>query len=579
MPQMTEVDLGQWEFPAAPWESDPALYLLPSVDSSRPGGASTPSISSIYDEESHSDTESESGRPFEDVGSQHLTGLLLNALVAGLTMAAFLLMIDSTILVTAIPTITTYFNSLADVGWYGSSYLLATCTLQMLFGKVYMFYNSKIVFLSAFLIFEAGSLICAVAQSSPMFIGGRVVSGVGGAGILNGAFTIMAAAAPLQDRPKLIGIILGVASTGVALGPLIGGALTQNASWRWCFYINLPAGAITVISLGLIRIPDARVSRNEGPVAIPEQIKRLDLPGCALFASSVISLLLALDWGGVTYAWNSATIICLFWTAGITLVLFLAWERHMGDTAMLPLSLLKQSAVSCAAAAGIMSYGGLYVIITYLPMWFQAVKDVSPLMSGVYYLPSVISTTLSTVGSGFLVSKYGQYTPFMIAGGALAAIAAGQMSTFVPSSGPELWVTYQLLNGIARGMMAQQPVTAMQANLSPELISIGTALVVFSQNFGASVFISLGQTTFENSLLTALGDIGDGVDVQKVADAGATDFRSAVPEGMVDAAVQAYNDGLISTFYLSAGASVVVFVLAWGFGFKSVKKTPDSESD
>lgn len=140
-------------------------------------------------------------------------------------------------------------------------------------------------------------------------------------------------------------------------------------------------------------------------------------------------LLLALDWGGMTYAWGSATIICLFWGSGLTLVLFLGWEWHMGDTGMLPLRLLGNPAVSCAAAAGLMSYGSLYVVITYLPMWFQAVKDVSPLMSGVYYLPSVISTTLATIISGFLVSRFGQYTPFMVGGGALPAICPPSQPT------------------------------------------------------------------------------------------------------------------------------------------------------
>lgn len=377
---------------------------------------------------------------------------------------------------------------------------------------------------------------------------------------------------------------------------MIGGALTENASWRWCkslrtpllppgqqrakskldpgFYINLPCGAVTVLALGLIRIPDARV-RFEHAASVTQQIWRLDLPGCGLFASSVVMLLLALDWGGVTYAWGSPTIICLFWGSGMTLVLFLGWEWHMGDTGMLPLRLLGNPAVSCAAAAGLMSYGGLYVIITYLPMWFQAVKDVSPLMSGVYYLPSVISTTLATIISGFLVSRFGQYTPFMVGGGALAAVAAGQMSTFTPASGPRLWVTYQLLNGIARGIMAQQPVTAMQANLPPEHISIGTALIVFAQNFGASVFISLGQTTFENSLHHGLEDVArssDDINVQAVSGAGATGFREVVSADAVGGVVEAYNGALVSTFYLSAGASVAVFLLAWGFGFQSVKK-------
>ncbi|KAL7916751.1 MFS general substrate transporter [Trichoderma velutinum] len=464
--------------------------------------------------------------------TQYLTGPLLTSLVLGLTMAAFLLMIDSTILVTTIPSLTTYFKSLQDVGWYGT-----------------------------------GSLICALAKSSLMFIIGRVVSGCGGAGILNGAFVIIAAAAPLESRPKLMGIILGVASLGVAVGPLIGGALTQRVSWRWCFYINLPAGAITVITLGLARIPNAKLQKHQSASRL-QQINSLDLPGCVLFAAAILMVLLALDWGGVSHPWDSPIIINLFWGSGVTLCLFLLWEYRKGEEAMLPLDLIRQRVIAFSAAASFMSYGGLYVIIVYLPLWFQALKEVSPLMSGVYYLPSVITTTL--------VSKIGFYTPFMLLGGALASVAAGLMSTLTPGSPVAAWVCYQLVNGIARGMLAQQPINAIQANLPKEQLSTGTALIVFCQNFGAAVFISISQTIFQNSLTTKLEDIVPAVDVSAVVEAGAIGFRDVVPSSQEEIVAAVYNKALITTFYLPAGLSVAVFGLAWGMGWVNIKKRKDA---
>lgn len=142
----------------------------------------------------------------------------------------------------------------------------------------------------------------------------------------------------------------------------------------------------------------------------------------------------------------------------------------------------------------------------------------------------------------------GYYSPFMIAGGAMAAIAAGLMSTLTPNSSAAAWVCYQLLNGVARGMMAQQPVTAIQANVSKEQLSIATALVVFSQNFGASLFISLGQTAFENSLLPALARFAPEVDAAMVSKAGATDFRSIVPASSIPGVLNAFNETLTVTF-------------------------------
>lgn len=167
------------------------------------------------------------------------------------------------------------------------------------------------------------------------------------------------------------------------------------------FYLNGPIGAITGISLAIIRIPNAKLE-TEVNVSLKKQLNRLDLPGCVLFSASVLMLLLAIDWGGVTYAWGSPTIINLLWGALFSLCIFLFWEYQQGPTSLLPLEIFRNPIVSCAAATSIMSYGGLYVIIMYLPLWFQAVKGVSPLTSGVDYLPSVVTTTIGTVLSGIL---------------------------------------------------------------------------------------------------------------------------------------------------------------------------------
>ena len=344
------------------------------------------------------------------------------------------------------------------------------------------------------------------------------------------------------------------------------------------FYLNLPLGAVTIIILILIRIPEAKLKVELKP-SFKEQVDRLDFPGCLLFVSTILMLLLAINFGGVSYSWDSATVIGLLCGAAGTMCLFLAWEHRKGESAMLPLGLFHNSIVSCATAAGVMSYGGLYVIIIYLPLWFQAIKGVSPLESGIYYLPSVITTTLAIIVSGFLglsspmatntaphpkyrlwrltviVSKFGYYTPFMVIGGALAAVAGGLLTILTPSSANAAWICYQLLNGIARGMMSQQPITAVQVNIPRDQLSIAMALVVFSQNFGAAVFISLGQTTFENSLLPALADLVPEVDAKKIARVGATNFRSVIPQSSLLGVVLAYNKAVVTTFVISLARS------------------------
>lgn len=506
----------------------------------------------------------------------YITGIALYAVLTGLTMAAFVLMLDTTIVVTAIPSITSAFNSLHDIGWYGSAYLLATCALQLPFGKIYQFHSSKFTFLSALVLFEVGSLICGVSTDSNMFIVGRAIAGCGGAGILNGGLTIIAAAAPLPKRPALLGILIGFSFIGLALGPLVGGALTQHASWRWCFYLNLPIGGVTFVALTIIRIPDAKVKVDSKPSTI-EKVDRLDLPGCAIFAPAIIMLLLALEWGGVRYSWSSPTIIGLFCGAAGTFCVFLAWESRRGDRAMMPLGLFRNSIVSCAVVANIMSNGAFFLITYYLSVWFQVVKNASPLMSGVYTLPSVLSQIIGTIGTGLVVSKFGYYTPFIIVGGALSAVASGLMSTFTPTSAVAAWVCYQLLNGFSRGMILQQPITAVQANLPKDQLAIGSALVAFCQNFGAAVFVSLGQTIFANSLSPALAKFAPDADARRVVSVGATNFRTVVPEASVKGVVLAYNQALTAVFYLSLGACCATFAAAWGLGWTNLKAKEEAE--
>lgn len=180
----------------------------------------------------HTDAEEDPEEPEDE--SKYLSGFKLGVLSLGLCLTTFVIALDNTIIATAIPKITTVFNSLNDVGWYGSSYLLTTCSLQPSFGKVYTYFDVKYTYLFALVIFEVGSVICAAATSSPMFIVGRAIAGAGAAALFSGGMTIIGYSVPLRKRAIYIAALSSMFGIASVIGPLLGGALTDKASWRWC---------------------------------------------------------------------------------------------------------------------------------------------------------------------------------------------------------------------------------------------------------------------------------------------------------------------------------------------------------
>lgn len=250
-------------------------------------------------------------------------------------------------------------------------------------------------------IFSLGSLICALANSSKMLIVGRAIAGMGGSGLINGSLTIIAACVPLQKRAVYMGFLMSFVQLGIMLGPLVGGALTEHASWRWCFWINLPPAAITIAFLLIIHIPDRTKKRTERTSVI-DTVMLLDIPGFLIFAPASIMVLLALQWGGTKYAWDSAMVIGLFCGSAGTLAVFMVWEYKRGEDAMVPWSMIRQQIVACACGVNLFFFGGQIIMSYYLAQYFQAVRGVSPTLSGVYLLPGILSQMLMAIVSGIL---------------------------------------------------------------------------------------------------------------------------------------------------------------------------------
>ncbi|KIW86763.1 uncharacterized protein Z519_12549 [Cladophialophora bantiana CBS 173.52] len=506
-----------------------------------------------------------------------LLGRQVYILFAAVFVSTFLIALNGSIIATAIPKITTHFNSLKDIGWYGSAYLVATCALQPLVGRIYTHFPTKHTYVTFASIFSVGALVCATAGSSKALIIGRAVQGCGGAGVVNGAFAIIAAAASKEDRPLLIGIAVSLTSIGTIVGPLVGGALTQDVSWRWCFYINLPPSGLVICAFLLLPIPEQVKKQPVRSNLKAIVTKELDLVGFAIFAPACVMFLLAMIWGGNQYRWNSSVIIGLFCGAFGAFVVFAAWEVFKGEKAMIPPALARNRLVVFGCFTSFLQVGALLSLSYYLPIWFQVVKDESPVMSGVMVLPTAIAQAIGSIIAGKLVQVIGYCTPWALFGCVLTSIGSGLMTTFTPSTGAGPWIGYQILTGTGRGSVVQMPITAIQNFLPAKEVSIATSQVFFWQYLGGSVFLAISETIFTNTLRSSLKTYTPGVNPESIINSGASAVRSSVPPDELGGLLRAYNHAIVSTFYLAVGASSAAFLTSIGMGFQRLSKKESKE--
>ncbi|KAK8054932.1 major facilitator superfamily domain-containing protein [Apiospora rasikravindrae] len=486
---------------------------------------------------------------------EYVTGIRLALVITSAIVACFLMLVDTMVISTAIPRITDEFRSLPDVGWYAGVYQFGIAAPQPLIGKIYTHFKTKWTFLFFFLLFELGSVLCGAAINSPMLIVGRVIAGLGAAGIINSAITIVSSCAPLGKRPALLGLVMGIQQLGLVVGPLIGGAFTTYSTWRWSFYINLPIGSITVLLTIILRIPEQTPKRTPFQV-LPQLHHHLDLIGFALFAPAVIQLLLALQYGWNQYAWNSSQVIGLF----------------CGDGALLPAAMIRRRTVWSAAMFNPFQMVGIYGLFYYLPIYLQSVYNASAIMSGVYVIPFIVPQLLAAGMSGGVLQKTGYVIPVAVFSLVLSSIGAGLMSTLQANSSVGGWVGFQILAGVGSGAALQLGLISIQSVTSGEELSSGMAFMVFTQSLFPAIVLPLCNVVLVSSLKTQLPIHAPGLDVAAVIEAGATSFRKVVDAEDLVGVITAYAQSVDRVFYLNATMIVASGLFIWGIGWYDIRK-------
>ncbi|KAJ6005390.1 MFS general substrate transporter [Penicillium sp. IBT 35674x] len=497
-------------------------------------------------------------------------GTKLVLITISLMLAVLCVALDNTIIAVAIPRITDQFHNLNDVGWYASSYLLTTCSFQLLYGKFYTLFNIKWVFLVALCIFELGSLICGVAPTSTVLIIGRAIAGLGSAGIFTGALITVGHIVELKKRPIFFSMIGGVYGIASVAGPLMGGAFTDHATWRWCFYVNLPIGGITAVGiLFLLKLPARAMTQKRSWM---QTMKSLDPLGTIVFVPSIVCLLLALQWGGVQYPWSNGRIIALFVLFVIGIIIFIGLQIALGENATVPVRIAKQRSITFASIFGFCIGASFFIMVYYIPIWFQAIRGTTAVGAGIDSLPLVLAHVVAIIVSGALTSHLGYYTPFFIAGSIICSIGAGLITTFTIDISQAKWVGFMFIYGIGAGCGFQQGGVAAQTVLSLRDAPIGTAVVMFLQMLGGALFTTVAQTIFTTRLVKNLTALNmPGLDPSDIVHAGATGLWRMVTSDQLPRVLEAYNDALMHVFQLALNVGCVSIVGALGVEWRSVK--------
>ncbi|KAL4249176.1 MFS transporter superfamily protein [Abortiporus biennis] len=402
--------------------------------------------------------------------------------------------LDSTVVATALPTISNHFHAGSISSWVPSAYLLTSTAFQPLYGRFSDIFGRKATLCFAMALFMLGSLLAGFSPSIISLIIFRGIAGAGGGGIVSMVQIVMSDVVSLRDRGKYQGIIGVVVAFGFALGPFIGGVLSEKVTWRWCFWITLPISAAG-IAVVLLVLPLKSVEGN-----FRKKLLVVDYIGVLLTLAGCTLVVLPLIWGGVTFPWDSAVVLAPLCSGVLVVALFCFWEWKGARLPIIPMYIFKHVTVTGVYITmfinGVIFYSSLF----YLPQFFQVALGYSPIRSGVFLFPVLVSQTLASFIAGQIVSRTGHYRTTIHLGFSVWAIGCGCLSTVTTTTPKGLLVFFMLLTGTGAGQTLQTTTVAAQASVSRQDMSVVTAVRNFVRLLGGTFALAIGATITNNAL-------------------------------------------------------------------------------
>jgi EmrB/QacA subfamily drug resistance transporter len=470
----------------------------------------------------------------------------IRAVFGALFLALWLAALDQTVVSTALPTMVGDLGGLSYLSWVVTAYLLTSTVAGPLYGKFGDLYGRKIVLQVAIAVFLVGSALCGIAQNMLQLIVFRALEGAGGGGLIVITIAVIGDLIPPRERGRYQGFFGAVFGVATIVGPLVGGFFVDHLSWRWIFYINLPTGIIALAVIAAV-LPSHSTRRQHA----------VDYVGALLLTAALSAGILFTGLGGTTFPWTSPVMIGLMAASIAGVIAFVAVEMRAREP-ILPMSLFANRNFAVASSVGFIVGLSLFGAVTFLPIYLQVVKGVSPSISGLLLMPMMLGMLATSVISGRMISRFGRYKLFPILGTATMTFGLGALSLLAIDSGDWQTAIDALWLGLGMGMVMQVLLIAVQNSVDYERLGVATSGTMLFRSLGGALGVALFGAIFANRLHAQLA--GPGMDfLATVIPAAAR----GLPPDMHQEYITAVMAALRPVFLAAAGVSALGFALTF----------------